>query len=617
MRISKYIKVDKNILIEYIYDDGNLIGESYKVGVNIKNSNYNYIANDVSGTLNTSLNTLFPIDLVNNTYGKFDTSLYSFLQVKDFASGFPIRHDIIKVHLPINYTFGEYLGFYLRVYAFDVTLRKTYDLSNFYYDITNLDQVGTEPNKDIMGYTNPPLFFQEKLWGKQISIEIPSLYALANQRTNGAIKDNTINYNLTSGVGFDLNSPIFLDFQFITSKSTVNSVTTYTLNTKNTITIPQSPEFEKIGVRVAESINGDFFEIYGVYNDNIGDFNDFMNRSVYNGNRYYVEYNITMYEQNIRGKSMKIVVTDDFLTKVEYRPIIKYSTTTAIIDIEMNLIDAVDMSQITRRASYGMLQDQVSKYSLQLMKINLTNANKPKIYNLKNSISTAPSNNQSTNNLVVETIKVPYPVLIDKYSIVAKSENSTVNNTTFFGIGKIMITIYPFDNVIKFILANQISEGKIDYMDLTNMGEIKLVIKNQNISTEATLFSESGEIDLSKGFLVFKLVSGKINDVRRIYDSGVNVFYIISTQQNTSSVIYSGLYKIYDSLDNVGELNQAQSIDQQNLVPGSDFPFAGNQDVLSSETAVVTRKTVTTIVSDTGSTASFVTITADTNQNIV
>ena len=111
-----------------------------------------------------------------------------------------------------------------------------------------------------------------------------------------------------------------------------------------------------------------------------------------------------------------------------------------------------------------------------------------------------------------------------------------------------MITIYPFDNVIKFILANQISEGKIEYMDLTNMGEIKLVIKNQNISTEATLFSESGEIDLSKGFLVFKLVSGKINDVRRIYDSGVNVFYIISTQQNTSSVIYSGLYKIYDSI---------------------------------------------------------------------
>ena len=616
MRISKYIKVDKNILIEYIYDDGNLIGESYKVGVNIKNSNYNYIANDVSGTLNTSLNTLFPIDLVNNTYGKFDTSLYSFLQVKDFASGFPIRHDIIKIHLPINYTFGEYLGFYLRVYAFDATLKKTYDLSNFYYDITNLDQVGTEPNKDIMGYTNPPLFFQEKLWGKQISLEIPSLYALSNQRVNGSVKSNTINYNLTSGVGFDLNSPIFLDFQFITNKSTVNSVTTYTLNTKNTLTIPQSPEFEKIGVKVQESINGDFFEIYGVYNDNIGDFNDFMSRSIYNGNRYYVEYIITIYEQNIRGKSMKIVLTDDFLSKVEYRPIIKYSTTTAIIDVEMNLIDAVDMSQITRRASYGMLQDQVSKYSIQLMKINLNNANKPKIYNLKNSISTTQYNSQN-NNLVVETIKVPYPVLIDKYSIVAKSENSIVNKNIFFGIGKIMITIYPFDNIVKFILANQISDGKIDYMDLTNMGEIKFVIKNQNISIDASLFAESGEIDLSSGFLVFKIVSSKINDIRRVYDSGVNVFYITSTQQNTSSVIYSGLYKIYDSLDNVSDLNQAQSIEQQSAVPGSDFPFSGNQDILASETAVVTRKTITTIVNDIGSTSSFVTVTADTNQNIV
>jgi hypothetical protein len=102
MRVSKYVKVDKNILIEYIYDDGNLIGEPYKVGVNIRNSNYSYIATDSSTTLNTSLNTLFPIDLINNIYGKYDTSVYSFLQVKDFAGGFPIRHDFIKVQIFIS-----------------------------------------------------------------------------------------------------------------------------------------------------------------------------------------------------------------------------------------------------------------------------------------------------------------------------------------------------------------------------------------------------------------------------------------------------------------------------------------------------------------------------------
>jgi hypothetical protein len=602
MRVSKYVKVDKNILIEYIYDDGNLIGETYKVGVNIKNSNYSYISGDSSTTLNTSLNTLFPIDLVNNTYGKYDTSIYPFLQVKDFAGGFPIRHDFIKIHLPINYTFGENLGFYLRAYAFDSTLKKTYDLCNFYYDITNLDQT-TGSNKDLLTYVNPPIFFQEKLWGKQVSIMIPSLYAVSHQKINSVVKPNSINYNLTNGVGFDSNSPIFIEFQFISNKTTVNSLTTYTLSGKNTVTMPQSPEFEKIGVRVEESVNGDFFEIYGVYNDNIGDFNDFINRSVYSGNRYYVEYKITIYEQNIRGKSTRIVMTDDFLSKVEYRPIIKYSTTTAIIDVEMNLIDSVDLSQITRRASYGMLQDQVSKYSLRLMKINLDNANKPKVYNIKSSTSQIVDN-QSINNLVVETIKVPYPVLIDKYNVVAKSENAVINSSTFFGIGKIMIVLYPFDNVIKFIIANQIKDDKIDYMDLTNMGEIKFNIKNQSISVEASLFSETGEIDLSKGFLVFKIVSSKINDIKRVYDSGINLFYITSTQQSTTSVIYSGLYKIYDSIDNVVTLNQSQS--EQTVIP-VEVNTVPDTSILTG-TAIVTRKIIPVVGTVSGT---FSTVVAD------
>jgi len=590
MRVSKYVQVDKNILIEYIYDDGNLIGESYKISVNIKDKKYGYIANDNSGTLNTTNNTLFPIDLINNIYGKFNTTTYSFLQLKDFASGFPIRHDIVKIYLPINYTFGENLGIYLKIYAYDSGNTKTYDLANFYYDITNLDQSSNDPNLNILDYVNPPLFFQEKLWGKSISLEVPSLFALSNQRVNNAVKENSINYNLTNGVGLDMNSPIFIDFQFISKKSTINSVTTYTLNTKKTITLPQTPEFEKIGVSIGESINGDFFEIFGIYNGNIGEFNEFMNRSVQLGNRYYVEYIITMYEQNIRGKSLKVIVTDDFLNKVEYRPIIKYSTTTAIIDVEMNLIDSVDNSQITRMASYGMLQDQVSKYSLMLMKINLSNANKPKIYNLKNSINTPPLNQQNMNNVVVETVKVPYPVLVDKYNIVAKSDNVSIGKDVFFGIGNIVIILYPFDNIIKFIIASKIEDNKINYMDLTNMGEIKLTIKNQSLLVDMNLYSESGEIDLSRGFLVFRLLSGKINDVRKIYDSGINVFYITSTQQNTTTVIYTGLYKIYDSIDNVISLNQ-QSQNQQSTI---GEPLSITQSEPLSGTAIVTRRIITT-----------------------
>ena len=52
----------------------------------------------------------------------------------------------------------------------------------------------------------------------------------------------------------------------------------------------------------------------------------------------------------------------------------------------MRLINIVDETQIIRRSSYGMLQDEVSKYSLRMMKIDILNANKPKIYNIKSPI---------------------------------------------------------------------------------------------------------------------------------------------------------------------------------------------------------------------------------------
>jgi hypothetical protein len=73
---------------------------------------------------------------------------------------------------------------------------------------------------------------------------------------------------------------------------------------------------------------------------------------------------------------------DNFNEIIDSDQYIKTSTTTAIIDIEMRIIDNLD-SSIIRRASYGMLPNELSKYALSMMKINVSNVSKPKIYNLK------------------------------------------------------------------------------------------------------------------------------------------------------------------------------------------------------------------------------------------
>lgn len=605
-KISKYIKLDKNILLEYIYDDGNLIADSYNILVNSKSKVNSYIAGESSTTGNVKSNQLFKLDSLSTKFGKVDTTNYSFLQIKNYSAGNPLRHDTLKIHVPINWTFGEYLGFYIRVYAYDYTNTKSYELSNFYFDMTSISQ------QYLLNFTSPPLLFQEKLWGKNISVDIPALSEISAQIINGAPKENSINQHLTNNVGLSTTAPVFIDFHFINNIQTVNSVTTYLLTAANTTTIPQTPEFEKLGLVIQHSSNGDFFEIYGTYNDTIYGFKKFIDDSYTLDRNYYVQYDITTYEQNIRGKTITITVTDNFNETIEYRPIIKYSTTTAIIDVEMRLIDSVDETTIIRKASYGMLQDQLSKYSLNMMKINVKNVAKPKIYNIKTSINTSligglsnangslilgnnlnggNGNTQGVNNLssqngvVVETVKVPFPVLIDRFNIIAKSDNALFNNTMFYGFGKIQILLYPFDNIIKFYIATG-PDSKPEYFNLTGISEISFVIKNDQNQITFPLFTESGDINLAIGQVVFKVNQNRFNEIKKIYDSGINVFYITGKSQSTTSVIYTGLFKIYDNKSNVSALND-QAAFAATVNPSIILDPSQNK-----ETAIVTRKLI-------------------------
>ena len=611
-KVSKFVKLDKDVLLEYVYDEGNLLSESYTVLVDSRDRRQSFISGLSSGTGNTLGNQLFKIDNITQKYGKVNPDYYSFLQVKNYAAGTPTRFDTLKFHLPINWTFGEYLGFYVRVYAFEATNSRVFELSNFYFDMTDVSQ------QYLLNFTSPPLLFQEKLWGKNIQVSIPSLSDVSSQKTNNVPRDNSINANLTNGLGFNTTSPIFIDFHFVTNIQTINSVTSYLLSSKVTTTVPQTPEFERLGLVIQHSANGDFFEIYGTYNNSIGGFSQFIDESYNIGHRYYVQYNITMYEQNIRGKTTTVTQNENFNETIDYRPIIKYSTTTAIIDVEMRLIDSVDDSYIIRRASYGMLQDEVSKYSLKLMKINLTNASKPKIYNIKSNIDPSlvglsnsmgritkqSAKTKSAANLLanggaggnggnngmgavtIETVKVPYPVLVDRYNIIGKSENAVVNSTTFYGLGKLQIMIYPFDNIIRFVLASG-DNTKPDYLNMTGYGEIKLVFKNDQNTYEFPLYTESGGIDLAIGQIAFKIGQAKVADIKKIFATGINVYYITSLIQNITSVVYTGTYKIYDNLQNIAGLNA-----ESGAAPSAS-PSIIKDPNLPQETAVVTRRPIT------------------------
>lgn len=619
-KVSKYIKVDKNILMEYIYDNNNFISENYKILIDSKNQLRSFISGDNNASYNTESNQLFAIDKVINKYTPIDTTYYSALQIKSYPSSQPLRYDTIKFHLPINWTFGEYLGFYIRVYTYDKTNSLTFNLSNFYFDISKMEQ------QAILGFSSPPLLFQETLWGKNITINIPSVYSISRQVTETYPTNESLNSYLTNGLGLSQTSPVFIEFRFIKASEVINTRYNYLLDESYTVTVPQVPEFENLGVKIQHSLDGDYFEIFGIYDGTISGFNNFIEMSDLKGVKYTVTYDVTLFEQNIRGKTSTFTLSSNFNEPVEWRPIIKFSTTTAVIDVEMRLTDIQSGTSLLRRASYGILQDEVSKYSLNMTKINLSNANKPKIYNVKNSINlnsiggvnssnsfygkgtnkgisviktvdNGDNNNNNNNNnngvginsVEIKEVRVSYPVLIDKFNIISKSENSVINNNTFYGIGKMQILIYPFDNVVKFIVADGTNTTP-NYLDLSGFTEIKLTFKDDKNIVDVPLYYDSKDVNLKLGQLIFKINQSKYNDIKNIYNVN-NIFYIIGSNGVNSNVIYSGLFLPYDSSVNVKNMNN--EIDKNKVNPGDTTPSINTDPNLTKETAVVTTKKIT------------------------
>jgi hypothetical protein len=103
-------------------------------------------------------------------------------------------------------------------------------------------------------------------------------------------------------------------------------------------------------------------------------------------------------------------------------------------------------------------------------------------------------------------------------------------------------------------------------------------------------------VDLSIGQIVFRIPSNKMGDVRKIFDSGVNLFYITATNNSLQTVIYSGLYTIYDSAANVATLNQDQVGIQAEAAAAAgtgESLIITQAEPLNVGTALVTRRIVT------------------------
>jgi hypothetical protein len=589
---SEFKRLNRNVLLEWVYDTSNYILEPFKVVKNSRDLITSYAAADSTITNNGLNNQLVIIDEPLNKFGKLDTSKYNFLSVLNYVPSSPVLHDRIKIYFPANYTFEEYQGIQIRLYTYDYRNKKFYDISNFYYD-------RNETDKNLLQTYVSPLLYQDITWNKYIELNVPSVYFLGLQRENGYAKEGTINYYLTGGDGLSQTAPIFIDFRFITKVTTIGTTTTYLTTQKVTLQVPQIPKLDALGIYMKESKDGDYFEIYATYDNSFETFAIFMDDSKKINKFYYLEFDITVFEENIKGKTQTYKIENDFTEIIEYRPIIKYSTTNAIIDVEMRLINKDDGNVVVRKAAYGMKPDQLSKYLINSKKINIGGSRtgksknvlgnsisvqgvtKPKIYS-KNQFDKYRIDQLGKSPVPENTLDVPVPELIpiaDFSKVISAYSPQALNVTVprkidnYHPIGVLKIGIRPFDNIYKFFLAFKIlKKDQLEPLDLTNCEQLKLVFKSDNNLIEFPQYITE-ETVARFGMCQFRVTENKFNDLKSLYKDGNITYYITTTNQGFQCVIYSGLFTILDTATSLGGGSLSDLISGANI---EDLIGSGN-----------------------------------------
>lgn len=538
---SKYIKLDANLLLKWTFDDQNLKQEPYKILHNFNTGVRSYISEKGNNNYD---HTMFPIDNVLRKYAQVDTNKYNFLKLENYSDNI-FHYENLKIYMPSNFSFydNEYKGFYIRIYTYDYNNKNQYDLSNYYYDDTIADS-----RSQIT--LNQEFLYNNNIWGKYISLDIPSVEYVAKQRSTNTTTPDTLNSNLTKGVGLSDTSPIFIEFSFISTKSTVLGTTTYRLSSSYSTSINQSPEYQDVGVSVVESTQGDFFEISGLYNNNSEEFDNYIEGLISKGRGISLEYLVSLFEENILMNEYTYVITENFAQKLWYRPIISFSNTTAMINVELKINDSVDGSQTSRFSSLGMTKN-LFKYGKKLSKIDISGAFVPKIYNLKNTISNTLSSADSQLQDINLT-KVNFPVITDRIKILATSSSSN-SSSDYKSMGLAEIILNPFDNYIKFLIASDVDNtGQATPYDLSKLlqnATLLLVFKTDNLVVEEQIYQETDQNDLNNGIVIFKIPSSDILTIKNIALNNKTWYIVVKSNVNdVRTLLYSGKFVTYDQV---------------------------------------------------------------------
>jgi hypothetical protein len=545
---NSFKRLSNDIVIEYIKDSQNLFSESYSVLQNELFDDISFISGDTS-----TGNTIGDIIVLNDNENLiWALPVNEWIQSRNYGISFPIRYDTLKVYFK---DIDDYDGFYINI--------KVIDNSGRFINLTNSKfEKSSLSNLEKVNFLNPAFIFSGDQFTNSINIKFPSPSALNSQSENGIPTENSINSNLTDGIGIS-NNPIFVDFYFIKSIDVINGEMLYSLGDFYNISFNTNPSWNDLNISIVDRDN--WISFFPTYSGTNGGFLKYIEDEIISGKRYYIEYIVSVFEKNLKISEFVIRKFDNIHLENSWRPIFKWTTTTAIIDIEMKLVDRISEEFISRKNSIVFFIDKVSNFSRYLTKLDLKNL-KPKDV-ISEKVSDIVKNVGTKNSELVINSN-PFLVFSKSIYLNIGEDDFEIGGKLYKSNGRGLIDLDLYDNVIKVNIIRDSEKVQLIKPEMSFRDDDKIIRINPYFDSDVN--------DLNSGITIFKISSSDINRIKSIKNK---IFYILSN----GKLIYRGVFNLNFKKD----VENLQSIILNNLVgPSNVVPF---ENIQPQQTEVIER----------------------------
>jgi len=499
---SKFVQLTPYLLMEYMYADqpqpedyfvnsgpstigyDKLINGYQDNAVQIFNPN-----NDYDLTKNTASNSV--VQISTNSFVTLDSNLIiPFNDYSDqltntadlpivFPSNLLVIYDSIKYHIRAGYNLSNIDGLILKIEFQDQNL-------NYVTASQILLKKGTEQDYEL----NPnPVVIGSNIYDKYFEIKIPNLkdmnykYLAASDYFRPQTLASLISQ---SGDGFVSDAPIRISAWQVQSTTDFEGYSRYDSSRIALLSLEQEDPFSNIGATIKESNSGQFFEYYAT--DNEGFTEDFILFQNSIGNSYYISHQIEVLEQIgaaiIETSRFESTQTTAYDSPNYYRPIVRNAaySSSFFLRYTMSLINSVDQSRVVRVSTYA--SNNPAQWGTTITPIKLQNL--PQVQKIYNRVYSASSISVGSSNTTTPREIIKYTnVFIQQNYVTATAANLTftngnltqnngTSNVTALGVGKLTLSLSPFDNYYKFKFIKEGPNGIPVAIDLSNSGLYKI-----------------------------------------------------------------------------------------------------------------------------------------------